>query len=212
MKLLPKDFVEKFHPFALKTQEKTGISAVAILAQAALESGWGEKAPGNMFFGIKAKASDKPHKRQLVVTTEYLSSPDKGHLFPKVLSIEQVAAKRWKYKVKDWFRKYRNPKGSFDDHAKFFLQNKRYATAVKVGKDPMAFFEEIAKAGYATSPVYFDVLAKVARMIERYLPTAFSERAVLLPPIEDAEHLPEILEEDLRALVPNWPKRVDRQG
>ena len=157
MKRLPKDFVATFLPFALKTQQKTGISAVAILAQAALESGWGEKTPGNMFFGIKAKASDPESRRQLVTTTEYLSSPDSGHLFPELLSITKVGPKRWKYKVKDWFRKYETPEGSFNDHTQFFLKNKRYAEALKVGNDPVAFFREIAKAGYVTKTIEFQL-------------------------------------------------------
>lgn len=205
MKLAPKDFVAKYLPYALQTQKKTKISAVAILAQAALESGWGEKAPGNMFFGVKAKASDPASKRQLVTTTEYLNSPDLGHLFPQVLAIEQVATKRWKYRVKDWFRKYRTAKGSFDDHANFFLANKRYAEALKVGTDPIAFFQEIAKAGYATSPIYFETLTKVARMIERHLPNAApAARSVGVPPSEGAHEL-EVLfsEDDLRSMVPN---------
>lgn len=206
MKLIPKDFVAKYHPYALKTQQKTGISAVAILAQAALESGWGEKAPGNMFFGIKAKASDPAHRRQLITTTEYLSSPDQGRLFPEVLSVQQVAAKRWKYRVKDWFRKYRSPKGSFDDHARFFLKNKRYKAALEVGSDPYAFFREISKAGYATSPAYFDLLSKVARMIERHIPGAPVARGVRMPP-EEPETLPELSNEELRDYVQNWPKR-----
>ena len=207
MKLLPKDFVETYYPFALKTQEKTGISAVAILAQAALESGWGEKAPGNMFFGIKAKATDPVGKRQLVTTTEYLSSPDKVKLFPEVISITPVSSKLWKYKVKDWFRKYKSPKGSFDDHARFFKKYKRYDKAVKVGKDPYAFFKEIAEAGYATSPAYFELLTKVARMIERHLPMAFTERGVLLPPPETESQLPSISADKLRLFVRNWPQR-----
>ncbi|TNE60347.1 MAG: peptidoglycan hydrolase [Bacteroidetes bacterium] len=207
MKLLPKDFVEKYYPFAQKTQEKTGVSAIAILAQAALESGWGEKAPGNMFFGIKAKATDPPEKRQLVTTTEYLSSPDKHNLFPEVLSVKKVGRRRWKYRVKDWFRKYETPEGSFDDHALFFLKNKRYMEALQVGTDPVAFFREIAKAGYATSPIYFETLTKVARMIERHLPAAFTRRDVTAPPMEHTQDLPDIHQDELRSFVRNWPQR-----
>lgn len=207
MKLSPKDFVAAYLPFALKTEKKTGISAVAILAQAALESGWGEKAPGNMFFGIKAKKSDSPRKRQLVITTEYLSSPDKGHLFPEVLSIAEVKPGLWKYRVKDWFRKYKSPEGSFKDHATFFLKNKRYAEAVRVGKDTLAFFREIAKAGYATAPAYFEILTKVAMMIERQLPGVVASRTVAMPVPDGTEPLPEIPEEELRSYVRNWPKR-----
>lgn len=205
MKLAPKDFVEKFIRYALQTQKKTKISAVAILAQAALESGWGEKAPGNMFFGVKAKVSDPASKRQLITTTEYLDSPNKGHLFPEVLSIEQVGPKRWKYRVKDWFRKYRTAKGSFDDHANFFLQNKRYAEALKVGNDPIAFFQAIAKAGYATSPIYFETLTKVARMIEGHLPppAAAAKRAIPLPPQGNEEVMDEVSDADFREFVPN---------
>ena len=47
-------FKEKYLLYALESERKTGISAVFILAQAALETGWGKYAPGNMFFGVKA--------------------------------------------------------------------------------------------------------------------------------------------------------------
>lgn len=198
MKLSPRDFVHKYWRYAQQTQKKTGISAIAILAQAAVESGWGEHAPGNMLFGIKAKASDPPRKRQLLTTTEYLKSPDQGHRFPKVLSITEVKPGLWKYRVKDWFRRYRTAKGSFDDHAQFFLTNLRYAEAVRVGADPLAFLREVARAGYATDPNYFDLLAKVVRMIERYRPDTATtrttseeeEQALQLPPVERGEWVP----------------------
>ncbi|MFN0014436.1 MAG: glycoside hydrolase family 73 protein [Saprospiraceae bacterium] len=211
MKLIPKDFVSTYLPFAQKTEEMAKISAIAILAQAALESGWGEKAVGNMFFGIKAKASDPENRRQLVTTTEFLDSPNKGNLFPEVLSVEQVGPKRWKYKVKDWFRKYDTAEGSFNDHTLFFLTNKRYTEALKVGLNYEAFFAEIAKAGYATSPIYFETLVKVAKSIERNLPGAaapVARRSVANPMLESAgsEELPELSEEDLRSMVPNRPK------
>jgi len=89
-----------------------------------------------------------------------------------------------------------------------FLTSKRYAEALKVGSDPIAFVQEIAKAGYATSPIYFEMLVKMVRMIERNMPDAAvpARRGVAMPPGE--EELPEIFSEDeLRILVPNWPKR-----
>lgn len=49
----PQLFVEKYLPDAKRVQAKTGITATAVLTQAALESAWGEVAPGNMFFGVK---------------------------------------------------------------------------------------------------------------------------------------------------------------
>lgn len=190
MKLSPRDFVHQYWRYAQQMQKKTGISAIAILAQAAVESGWGEHAPGNMFFGIKAKATDPPRKRQLLTTTEYLKSPDQGHRFPKVLSITEVRPGLWKYRVKDWFRRYRTAKGSFDDHAQFFQTNPRYAEAVRVGADPLAFLREVARAGYATDPNYFDLLAKVVRIIERHRPDTAPPRTTTPPSSEEEEALP----------------------
>lgn len=143
-----------------------------------------------MFFGIKAKATDPPRKRQLLTTTEYLKSPNEGHRFPKLLSITEVKPGLWKYRVKDWFRRYRTAKGSFQDHAQFFLTNPRYAEAVRVGSDPMAFLREVARAGYATDPNYFDLLSKVVRMVERHRPDAASARTAVPPAPEEDEALP----------------------
>ncbi len=169
--MLPKDFVPTYLPFAKEAQAVTGISAVATLAQAALESGWGERAVGNMFFGIKDTDKGKTGKGQLLVTTEYLNSPDQKALFPEVLSVTwNDKRKKWKYVVKDWFRKYDTPAGSFEDHAQFFIKNPRYAQAMAHAGDPIQFVQEIAKAGYATAPDYAQILTQLVKMIQRLLP------------------------------------------
>lgn len=163
----PKEFVAQFYPFALKTQQKSGISAVAILAQAALESGWGKSAPGNMFFGVKDTDGINGNE-QLLQTTEYSRRADLK--FPEIISITPVirnGEKYFKYVVKDYFRKYNTPEECFTDHTKFFFENKRYKKALEVKNDPYKFIEEIAKAGYATAPNYAEMLTKVAKMIEK---------------------------------------------
>ena len=170
----PNDFVSAYLPYAMETQAATGISAAAILAQAALESGWGEKAPGNMFFGVKDPDKGKTGKGQLVVTTEYLRKPDLHHLFPEVISVVwSDKYKKWKYTVKDWFRKFDTPAGSFLEHAQLFTKNARYANAIANGSDPEKFFREVQKAGYATAPNYADVLIAVTRTIQRNMPSEF---------------------------------------
>ncbi len=170
--MLPKNFVSTYLPFAQEAQATTRISALAILAQAALESGWGERAVGNMFFGIKDSDKGKTGKGQLLVTTEYLKSPDQKNLFPEVISVTwNERRKRWKYVVKDWFRKYDSPAGSFKDHAQFFLQNPRYAVAMANASDPIRFLQEVAKAGYATAPDYADILTKLVKMIQKNIPS-----------------------------------------
>lgn len=167
--MTPGEFIKKYLPFALETQDKTGISAVAILAQAALESGWGEKAPGNMFFGVKDTDGINGNE-QLLVTTEYSRRADLK--FPEIISItpvERNGVKYFKYVVKDYFRRYETPEECFTDHASFFFRNPRYAKALEVKYDPIRFIEEIAKAGYATDPGYADTLKKVAMTIQAWL-------------------------------------------
>ena len=163
--MTPKEFIKKYKPFALETERKTGISHLFILAQSALETGWGKRAPGNMMFGVKAKAGTSFEKRQLVVTKEVLSSPNVT--FPEIISITKRADGKYQYEVKDWFRKYDSPEESFTDHANLFMNNKRYAKALLVRSDPYKFAEEVAKAGYATAPNYADSLKTLIKEIEK---------------------------------------------
>lgn len=164
------EFVKKFKPFAKKTEAQSGISATFILAQAAIESAWGEKAPGNMFFGIKAKKYTPEDKKQLLITREVLSDAQQGAKFPVVISMRKLPVSgKWEYKVKDWFRAYETPEESFTDHCRFFLENKRYAEALKVRHDPYLFADAIAKAKYASAPNYAEVLKSVIKSIESLL-------------------------------------------
>ena len=166
--MTPKEFIKQYKPFALETERKTGISHLFILSQAALESGWGKSVPGNMFFGVKAGKDTPDNKKQLLTTTEILSGPNLKHLFPLVISVKMLPSGKYKYTVKDWFRKYDTPEECFTDHAQFFFKNKRYAKALLVRSDPYKFAEEIAKAGYATAIDYESSLKKLIKMIESY--------------------------------------------
>ena len=167
--MTPKEFIKQYKPFALETERKTGISHLFILAQAALESGWGQRGVGNNFFGIKAKKSTPIESRQLLLTTEVLNSPTPNpQQFPKIISITKRADGKWLYRVQDWFMKYKTPEECFTDHAQFFFKNKRYAKALEVKADPYKFAEEVAKAGYATAPNYADSLKKIIKTIESY--------------------------------------------
>lgn len=164
--MTPKDFVKKYKPFALESENKTGISHLFTLAQAALESGWGERTFGNMLFGIKARPETPADKKQLLRTTEVLSSANA--VFPKIISIKKRADGKYTYTVLDWFRKYETQEECFTDHAQFFFKNNRYAKALLVRSDPYKFAEEVAKAGYATAPNYADSLKKIIKMLESY--------------------------------------------
>ena len=164
--MTPKEFIKQYKPFAMETERKTGISHLFILAQAALETGWAKSVPGNMFFGVKAGKDTPANKKQLLTTTEILSGPSLKHLFPQVLSVNMLTNGKYKYIVKDWFRKYDTPEECFTDHSQFFFKNKRYAKALEVKADPYKFAEEVAKAGYATATNYADSLKKLIKKIE----------------------------------------------
>ena len=161
------NFIKTYKPYALETERKTGISHLFILAQAGLESGWGKSVPGNMFFGVKATKNTPNEKKQLLRTTEVLTTLNEKSKFPEVISITKRTDGKYLYIVRDWFMKYATPEECFTDHANFFFRNKRYAKALEVKANPYKFAEEIAKTGYATAPNYADSLKTLIKEIEK---------------------------------------------
>jgi flagellum-specific peptidoglycan hydrolase FlgJ len=159
------DFVKNNIVFARAVQDKTGIAAEAILTQAALESGWGRVAPGNMYFGVKDTDGINGNE-QLLTTTEYHNTMDVK--YPVIISITPVVIsgkKKFKYKIKDYFRKYPTPFESFLNHASFFFKNKRYSKALESKHDASLFLSLVAKAGYATDPSYNEKLQTILKDI-----------------------------------------------
>lgn len=143
----PEDFVQKLAPHAIEAAKKLGVSVRALLAQAALETGWGKHMPaqGNTtsfnMFGIKA-GSSWDGKRVNVPTLEYEDG---------------VAVRR-----KDSFRAYDSPSDSFQDYADMVSSSPRYADAVGRGDDVAGFAHALVKGGYATDPSYARKLTDIA--------------------------------------------------
>jgi hypothetical protein len=165
-KLAPRDFVAAYGPHARASEQATGVPALVTLAQAALESGWGERAPRFNFFGIKARASDPPETRQLLRTREVFNRPDVTG-FPEILSVTPRTDGRYDYIVRDWFRAYPDASSAFRAHGEFLRRNARYRRAFDRGGDPFGFASEVARAGYATDPSYESKLHTVMRMLQR---------------------------------------------
>lgn len=157
-------FVDTYKEAAMSVEKDTGLNFIAILAAAAIESGWGLKAIENNFFGIK---SNQEGKRHLMTTTEILWTDNAK--FPEVITKRKRSDGRYEYKVKDWFKSYTSPEDSFKDYADFFVRNPRYNEAWKFRYEYDSFFEEIAKAGYATAPNYATSLKAVAKSVIRRL-------------------------------------------
>jgi flagellar protein FlgJ len=86
--MTPKEFTLKYYPFAFQIQKDYGINAIAILAQCAVETGWGKTVVGNMMFGVKDSDGINGNE-QLLTTFEYLSHPNAK--FPVIISIKQIA-------------------------------------------------------------------------------------------------------------------------
>jgi flagellum-specific peptidoglycan hydrolase FlgJ len=155
-------FISKYYPFALQLQNTKGVPVEVSLAQSALETGWSKNASGNMMFGIKAGKS-WTGKKQLLTTTEY--SKKETLNFPEILKIEKLPDGYYKYTVKDWFRAYDSPQGSFNDYGQL-LSIPRYANAFNFKHDAKLFIAEIVKGGYSTSPVYLQTMLKMIESIK----------------------------------------------
>lgn len=145
--MTPTQFYNTYIPFAKESEIKTKVPALFTLAQAALESGWGAKVKGNNFFGIKDSDGINGNEIEFL-TTEYNKKTG-----------------LW-VKIKQYFRKYDRPADSFIDHGNFLKKNKRYAKAFYFTNDPYLFAREVAKAGYATDPHYFEKIASIIGLLE----------------------------------------------
>ena len=164
-KLSPTAFTQAFRDAARRSETTFRVPTLVTLGQAALESGWGERAPRYNFFGIKARATDPEHSRQLMRTREVLSRPDAR--FPEVISVTPRPDGKYEYVVRDWFRAYPNADAAFESHGRLLSTKKNYARAFDHVGDAYAFAVEVFKGGYATDPSYVRVLHSVMRMIEK---------------------------------------------
>lgn len=141
------DFVRHLWPWAKEAANRIGLQPQALLAQAALETGWGQRMltkfdgqPSHNLFGIKADRRWQGEKVN-VATLEYE---------------EGSAVKR-----RQAFRSYDSFRQSFNDYVDFLSSNPRYQQALASTSNSSAYFSELQKAGYATDPNYADKINAV---------------------------------------------------
>lgn len=164
----PSTFIKFNYPFALQAQRLyKQVPVQLILAQSGLESNWGKAAPGNNFFGVKAGKNWKGEK-QLLKTTEILPR-NSGYSFPEVISVTQLPSGKFRWVVRDYFRKYDSPLGGYLDYCKLITSG-RYADNYKKG-DVYSIIDEIKKDGYATDPNYTVKLKKLADLVSNQIRT-----------------------------------------
>ncbi|MBB6523491.1 flagellar assembly peptidoglycan hydrolase FlgJ [Pseudoteredinibacter isoporae] len=142
------NFIEQLAPAAKRIANYLGVEAKGIIAQAALETGWGQhiiqddrgQSSFNLF-NIKARGGEPS---VAVNTLEYRNGQ----------AVQEKAE----------FRKYNNIQESFNDYARLLKENQRYESALAEGKDAGSFAEQLQQAGYATDPNYAD---KIKQILQR---------------------------------------------
>ena len=170
--MTPKKFVYKYYPFALEAEKDTGIPAIAIMAQAALESGWGKRAIGNNIFGIKKTGQDCDFQK--VLTTEYSTDKNNFEGFDIESMVFDEDKNLYEFKVWQNFADYPTPKEAFLAHSQLLLTD-RYKSALRWRYSPVRYLVEIWRLGYATDPDYEQKMGNMVKSIKRRLPDKVRE-------------------------------------
>lgn len=134
-------FVEMMMPLAQEASRRTGVDPRVIVAQAALESGWGRSAPGNNYFGIKSHGQGGGNQ---LATTEVVNGKP--------------------VQITDSFRAYNDPADSVNGYAEFITKNPRYQ-GMRNAQGLDAQIAELQASGYATDPQYGQKIASIARQL-----------------------------------------------
>ena len=136
-------FIAAYTPVAKEVAEDLGVSYKIVLAQAALESGWGKSVKGNGLMGVK-------------------SHGEEGGV--DVVTHEVVNGK--KVKITDSFRQYDSPEDSIRGYGKFLKANSRYRHFLRAGVDNEdAQLSALQSSGYATDPMYSQKLKNIIQGI-----------------------------------------------
>lgn len=143
----PSAFIQRLLPAATKAARQLGLEPLALIAQAALETGWGQRmfktssgADSHNLFGIKAHGNWQGDVA-VVDTLEY----------------RQGIAQKEKAR----FRAYDSPEQSMQDYVSLIQQNPRYQAALDAAADAKSYFRQLQAAGYATDPNYAEKILSV---------------------------------------------------
>lgn len=147
----PESFVSSMRPYADQAAKALGVDSSLLLAQAALETGWGQKVvknslgSSNNLFNIKADRSWQGDK----VSTQTME-------YQQGMPIIEKAA----------FRSYGSYQDSFNDYVQFLNSNPRYSATLANQQNSESFIRGIHQAGYATDPNYSEKILKIKQRID----------------------------------------------
>ncbi|MBK5005176.1 flagellar assembly peptidoglycan hydrolase FlgJ [Pseudomonas sp. S32] len=145
-------FVATMLPMAEQAAKRIGIDPRYLVAQAALETGWGKSVMRNSdgssshnLFGIKATGNWQGEQAR-AITSEFRDGQ----------FVKETAA----------FRSYDSYQDSFHDLVTLLQSNSRYQDALNSADNPEQFARELQKAGYATDPGYAKKIISIAQQMQ----------------------------------------------
>ena len=150
----PDAFVATMLPMAQQAADRIGVDPLYLVAQAALETGWGKSvmrqqdgSSSHNLFGIKATGSWQGAQAR-AITSEF-----KGGQM-----VKETAD----------FRSYDSYQDSFHDLVTLLQSNNRYKEVLNAADKPEQFVRELQKAGYATDPEYASKISQIAKQMKTY--------------------------------------------
>ncbi len=150
----PDAFVATMLPMAQQAADRIGVDPLYLVAQAALETGWGKSvmrqqdgSSSHNLFGIKATGSWQGAQAR-AITSEF-----KGGQM-----VKETAD----------FRSYDSYQDSFHDLVTLLQSNNRYKEVLSAADKPEQFVRELQKAGYATDPEYASKISQIAKQMKTY--------------------------------------------
>jgi flagellar protein FlgJ len=148
------EFIATMLPMAEEAAARIGVDPKVLVAQAALETGWGksvmrsnEGGSSHNLFGIKAGSSWQGDQAR-AITSEFRDGK----------MVKETAS----------FRSYDSYADSFHDLVNTLQKNDRYQDVVKAADNPEQFVKELQKAGYATDPNYASKISSIAKQMQAY--------------------------------------------
>ncbi|MGB3392799.1 MAG: flagellar assembly peptidoglycan hydrolase FlgJ [Stenotrophomonas sp.] len=143
----PEGFVASIWPHAERAARELGVNPRALVAQAALETGWGRRnitrdngSNSHNLFGIKANGWKG--ESATAATHEYVNGQ--------------------RHNETARFRAYDSAAESFGDYVRMLKNSPRYQAALKAGDDVRGFAQGLQRGGYATDPGYAAKIAAIA--------------------------------------------------
>ncbi|WP_095148577.1 flagellar assembly peptidoglycan hydrolase FlgJ [Pseudomonas sp. Irchel s3a18] len=150
----PDEFVATMLPMARQAADRIGVDPLYLVAQAALETGYGKSVmrqqdgtSSHNLFGIKTGSSWQGAQAR-AITSEFRN----GEM------VKETAE----------FRSYTSYQDSFHDLVSLLQNNNRYQEVLKSADKPEQFVRELQKAGYATDPNYASKISQIAKQMKNY--------------------------------------------